>query len=72
MEQIIVDNIDDLEASRYIHQALLNVPQNYPYRDMAIRSFGMLIWGMLGLMPQNSVIIVHEDGTKTIEYKLGE
>ena len=48
--------MDDLEAARHIDQALMNLPEDYPYRWKAHEAYGRLILGRLGLKPLDSYI----------------
>lgn len=43
--------MNDLEAARHIEQALLNLPEDYPDKDKAVRAYGRLILGRLDLKP---------------------
>ena len=63
--------MNDLQAARYIDQALANLPSDYPAnaRAMALRAFGRLILGRLGLKPGRSMLVLHKNGRISVRYE---
>ena len=68
--RVVKEILADLQAARYIDQALANLPRDYPEhsRAMAHRAFGRLILGRLGLKPSRSMLIIHKNGRKSVRY----
>lgn len=62
--------MNDLQAARYIDQALSNLPKDYPehFRAMANRAYGRSILGRLGLKPNRSMLVLHKNGRKSVRY----
>ena len=61
--------MNDLEASRQLKRALINLPNDYPDGDKAHEAFGYLVLGRLGIKPGKFTILIHEDGRKTVAYE---
>ena len=63
--------MNDLQAARYIDQALANLPATYPdyKRAMAHRAFGRLILGRLGLKPKGKLFFIHKNKRVSVRYE---
>jgi len=59
--------MDDEEASRHLEQALLNLPDDYPYKEQAFRAYGLLVIGRLEVVHSSHSIQIHKSGLKTLE-----